>query len=392
MKIHIIRAGGTITSYRSEAEGIAPPESEGSEDEFVVANQFIDRAAKERIALEKDAIHPDARGVDFLEVDDLELTHEVVADVDSADISPAHWRKIYQSVQRLVDSKDPPDGFVVLHGTNTLAYTAAALTFALGGVAKPVVVTGSQIPIKFAVSDALNNLLGSIKLIKRLEHERARGALRSSGVFAVFGTRIISGARAKKVSSRDFDGFHTFNIQRDFGSVGQEIIVGGDVLDEIDHSRLMPFLRGDQGEFSDRVVSITCHPGMRSDLYEGLLDGEGCGLEGVVLRAFGEGDPPSSFYSFLASCKDREIPVVATTQIAEGVSTMRTNQPGIKALEEFGLVPAWDMSIEAMTTKLMWLLRFRNLGYQEVRRLMITNLHGEIGRGGTPPAWADLHK
>ncbi len=374
MKVHIIQTGGTIVSVKDQESGISV--------DAAVEEDFLLHLIRSRLKSEEQAIKEPARSRDYLPPGDFQMSQNLITNVDSTHISPRHWESIHAEVKRV--SLDDPnvDGFIILHGTNTLAYSAAALNFSLGHCEKPVLFTGSQIPINFAVSDGSNNLVGCVKVIRKLSTLRQASELpHIPTTLAVFGTRVIRGCRAKKISSRDPDGFRSFKLRRDCGTLGQELEI--DLMDgaipqkvSLEYGHL---LTGEHGSFSGGVASITCHPAMESALYEKLLIVEHTPpLRGVVLRAFGEGDIPESLHPFLKACREQEIPVIATTQIATGVSSMDTNAPGKEAFRDFGVIRAWDMSIEAMTAKMMWLLGIGHLGYDQIRKLMETNIQGEI--------------
>jgi L-asparaginase len=303
-----------------------------------------------------------------------------VARLDSSDILPAHWQAIAGIV---ADRYDEFDGFVVLHGTNTLAYTSAALAFSLPNLNKPVILTGSQIPYGRSQSDAPVNLANAMR-VAAYPHD---GGLR--GVVCVFGSYIIAGTRAKKVTEFSVDAFVPFAGGGELGRIGGRIDMNQASISR--HHRYLnqtagaAVKQGDlivQSDFDMRIVSLTEFPGMDpvmfDDAFAYLVDKDrGAPVRGVVIRAFGAGDVSHHLHQCLEFLAQQEVPVVVTTQAPQGVSTFRVNHPG-QTLAARGLaIPAHDMSIEAMTTKLGWLLA-QSHSYDQIRQRMEMDLRGEI--------------
>lgn len=280
------------------------------------------------------------------------LTTEFIANVDSTNFDHTHWEKIVETVQ---NNYNDYDGFVVTMGTNTMAYCSAALSFAFQGIGKPVVLTGAQIPAEILSTDARNNLVNALRL----------STMNVAGVYVVFGSRIIRGCRAKKISESELDAFKTFN-QKDFGEIGVSLIFN---FKQPKHTDLFVAKNG----FDDRVVCLTLIPGLRGDVINHLID---TGTRGIILRAYGSGDIPYDFVPALEYAKSKEVPIVVTTQCPGGATIMGMNDVGLKALGT-GVMQAFDMCMEAMSTKLMWLLG-QNTPYQEIKSLMEQNLVGEV--------------
>jgi L-asparaginase len=306
--------------------------------------------------------------------------HQIdLALVDSSDIVPDHWRQLAELIKRHYDDYA---GFIVTHGTNTMGYTCAALSFALPNLGKPVIVTGSQIPYGQPASDALNNLTNAA----RVAVFPYRGGIR--GVVCVFGSHIISGTRAKKNSEFDLDAFQSFS-RASIGRIGRTIQVDDKNLDwhhgYLVRGRASPPASADQLEishqFDSRVLSLTAYPGMSSDLLYAVTAAACSGatpvVRGIVFRAFGAGDVSTELHPCLRELRRLEIPVVVTTQAPNGVSNFRVNAHGQTLARDKLAIPAHDMSIEAMTTKLMWLLG-QEKRYDEICALMPADVHGEI--------------
>lgn len=282
-----------------------------------------------------------------------DISVEVIDNLDSTNMTHKHWEKVVDAITR---NYDKYDGFIMTTGTNTMAYASAALSFALEDIGKPVVLTGAQIPAESVATDARNNLANSIRV----------AIMDFAGVFVVFGTKIILGCRAKKVSESDLDAFKSFN-QADFGEIGVSIKIGMKGFEA--HDRQLKTKNG----FDDNVLCLTCIPGLKPDYITALIDQ---GVKGLILRAYGSGDMPYDFIPALEYARDHEVPVVVTTQCPGGATLMGMNDVGLKALNT-GVIQAFDMCMEAMSTKLMWLLH-QKTPYEEIRRIMSISLRGEV--------------
>ena len=264
------------------------------------------------------------------------------------------------------------------HGTNTLGYTCSALSFALANPGKPIILTGSQVPIGMPGSDAKTNLENALRLAVWPYQPM-------QGVLAVFGSHIITGTRVKKDTEFDYDAFKSFST----GSIGRigRII---DINIANYNTHVMYLSQGNyktakykrtlkcDPDFDMRIASLTEYPGMDPEMLRKLSNGD---VKGFIIRAFGAGDIASSFREVLKYLKDREIPVIATTQAPNGVATMQVNEPGQYLREHELAIPAYNMSVESQTTKLAWLLAKKARGeitFRQLCELMVTDLRGEV--------------
>jgi L-asparaginase len=276
-----------------------------------------------------------------------------IDNIDSTNIQPEHWDRMARVI---ADNYDGYDGFVVTHGTDTMAYTASALSFALRNLGKPVVLTGAQIPGARLESDARRNFVNAVRV----------AALDLSGVVVVFGEKILLGCRATKVSESRLDAFASVNRP----SLG-EIRIDIRLRRERRH-RAAGQLDVQVG-FEPDIAAITLVPGLPSRTLLRLLDD---GIRGLILKGYGPGNIGYQYLEVLQGARDRRIPVVVHTQCMEGATAMHLYDVGRKALE-MGVIEAFDMSLEGAVTKLMWVLR-HSAGYEEVGPLMHTSLAGEI--------------
>jgi L-asparaginase len=354
----VITTGGTIAQEHNEITGQGVSTEEG---EARKSKKFAEML----------------QGIADHEKYDLEITSLSVLNKDSSNIIPADWELMIKAV---VENYDAYDSFLITHGTNTLGYTCAALTFALGKLGKKVILTGSQVPFGYAGSDAVLNLENAIRVVAYKEHDLI-------GVLAVFGSHIITGVRVKKTTEFEYDAFKTFSAKASMGRIGRVLKMNESAMLEHNHW-LEPRARVRKEldikanfEKFEKVACLTEFPGMNPDIFEYLVKS---GIEGFILRASGAGDPnvgaPEDKYRNLRGSfeflRTKEIPIVVTTQAPDGVATMDVNNAGMMA-NELGAIPAWDMSIEAMTVKLAWLLG-RKFPYDEVRTLMTQSFRGEI--------------
>lgn len=323
-KILIIFCGGTISMHKNETTG-ALDVAHGADQLFKLEPRIIDLA---------------------------EIEIQQLMNVDSTNLSTADWEKMVATVQ---ENYQKYDGFVITVGTNTMAYAASALSFAMQNLGKPVVLTGAQIPAEAITTDARNNLANALRV----------ASMDITGVFIVFGSKIMLGCRAKKLSEADLDAFGTFN-DSDYGEISIGIKINKTNTGR--HQNLPNFRNG----FDPNIVSLTCVPGVDVDYLRTLIDN---GTRGIVLRGFGAGDIPYNHLPLMEYARDHEVPVVVTTQ-CRGSTIMGLNDPGLKALQA-GVIQAFDMSMESMSTKLMWMLR-QNIEYKNFKATFHQNMCGEI--------------
>ena len=308
---------------------------------------------------------------------DVEFATEPVCDVDSSDIEPKHWMGIVDLVQKHYNDHD---SFIVTHGTNTMGYTCAALSFAIANLNKPVVVTGSQVPSGMPGSDALANLNNGIRVALWPHQPTVKG------VVAVFGSHIITGPRVKKGTEFDYDAFGTF-LDSSLGRIGRMITFDLPKLQKHlsyleSRTYNMALTANDlivENDFDTRIASLTEFPGMPVDIFKNLVEHND--IKGFILRAFGAGDASHRLHAGLDYLKQKEIPIVITTQAPNGNSNFQVNEPGQDIREKDLAIPAYDMSIESQTTKLAWLLAKKRKGeidYKDVCREMVNDIRGEI--------------
>ena len=271
----------------------------------------------------------------------LELTVISFANpIDSSNIKPEHWVIIGRII---VDNYNSQDGFVVLHGTDTMAYTASALSFMLQGLNKPVIFTGAQLPIAEPRSDARENLITALEIASA----KKDGFATVPEVCIYFGSELLRGCRSKKVESQHFDAFQSENYPR-LAEAGVIIDYNYNVIRHPSTSLQIKLLES----LNTNVAILKLYPGISKSAVEQVLTTPG--LKGLVLETFGSGNAPT----------DTWLTDVLKIAISKGVLVLNISQcPGgmveqgkyetSKSLKEIGVISGRDMTTEAAITKLM---------------------------------------
>lgn len=291
---------------------------------------------------------PDARS--FCEVDSLQ-----VLNIDSTNIHPDHWLLLSKVLE---ENYDNYDGFVIAHGTDTMAYTAAAMSYLVQHSSKPIVITGAQKPIDLDVTDARTNLLDSL---------RFASCERAHGVNIVFDGKVIAGTRGKKERSKSYNAFSSINFPYLAVIQGDQILFYiDDKWQDKEHVRFYHKL-------NNRVALLKLIPSMDSS----ILDYMGEHYDAVIIESFGVGGLPSyasgDFYSAIENLVSKGKTVVMTTQVTQEGSNMSVYEVGQKVKNAFDLIESYDMTLEATVAKLMWILgqtsdptRIKEMYYQTI--------------------------
>lgn len=281
----------------------------------------------------------------------------LVENLDSSNIQPAHWVKLAATIYKHYSQYD---GFVITHGTDTMSYTASALSFALQNLGKPVVFTGSQLPGNALGSDARTNLIHAFQV----------ASMDIAEVVIVFGTKVLRGNRSSKQSESALDAFWS-PVFSDLGKIRLEIELYNHHKKR-DESK-QPVLTT---HFEENIAVITLTPGIKPLVIDTLID---AGVKGIILQGFGAGNLPIKENSLIASIKNsisHGVPVVITSQCAAGVANVFIYETGIMA-QKTGAISAEDMTLEAAATKLMWILSNKHT-MSEIDMLLHKNFVGEI--------------
>ena len=324
-KILLLTTGGTIASLPG-GEGLEPQRSSVMERELNQLRTYYD-----------------------IEVQD-------VMCLDSSNITPEEWQII---ARHIFDHRQGYDGIVVSHGTDTMAYTASAVTFMLPGIDVPVVFTGSQLPLADMLSDGPENLRTAF----------AMAAAGYPGVFLAFDRKVMRGCRAVKVRASGFSAFESVNARYAAQVSNLGLVVDPKSLPgQAGEPRLCP-------EISREVFLLKLTPGLNPAIFDML---GAMGYKGIVIEAFGLGGMHVLQRSLrgIRRCVEDGISVVVTTQCLYDSSNLQVYQVGNKLLE-LGVIQGRDMTTEAAMTKLMWAIG-QNMNQQQITKFFEQNIAGEI--------------
>lgn len=292
--------------------------------------------------------------------------HQFRHPIDSSDMNPYHWSQIVKVIE---DNYKDYDGFVVLHGTDTMAYTASALSFMLQHLSKPVIITGSQLPIGEVRTDGEENLITALQ-IAAAKDEDGRPMVREVAI--LFENYLWRGNRSTKRSADNFNAFRSNNYP-ELAKIGLGITFNRDVL--LRNSEADTPLEV-QYTMDTNVVYLNLFPGIQENVVKHILSTEG--LKAVVLKSFGAGNAPGHkwFADAISDAVKRGVVVVNITQCPNGEVAPYRYKAGL-GLAQTGVVPGHDLTSEAAITKLMYLLG-RGLDTEEVKQYMQRNLCGEM--------------
>jgi L-asparaginase len=285
---------------------------------------------------------------------------------DSSDIGPDSWALIAQTVY---DNYEHYDGFVIMHGTDTMSYTASALSFMLEGLNKPVVFTGSQLPIGVLRSDAKENLLTAIE-IAAAQDENGDAIVPEVTIF--FEDRLFRANRTTKRNAEHFSAFNSYNYPA-LAKAGVHITYQPHLVHYNDLKAELKL----HTKYDPNVTILKIFPGIQQPAVRAILRTKG--LKAVVLETFGAGNAPSAkwLYRELKAAVDRGIIIVNKTQCNTGSVEMGLYAVSLNLMKA-GVLSGYDITTEALLTKMMYLLGEYPDNPEMVKQLLLTNLCGEV--------------
>ena len=292
--------------------------------------------------------------------------HQFHTPIDSSDMNPKHWAQIVKVIE---NNYHDFDGFVVLHGTDTMAYTASALSFMLRQLSKPVIITGSQLPIGEVRTDGEENLITALQIAAALDTDN-RPMVREVAI--LFENYLWRGNRSTKKSADNFDAFRSNNYP-ELAKIGLGITFNREALwrNPVKDTLLEVYYKMDTN-----IVYLDLFPGIQENVVRHVLNSPD--IKAVVLKTFGAGNAPGEqwFSDAIRDAVQRDIIVVNITQCPNGEVDPYRYTSGLE-LAQTGVVPGHDLTSEAAITKLMYLLG-RGLKTEEIKHYMQCNLCGEM--------------
>ncbi len=318
----LITTGGTIASAKTE-DGLAPQLSAQQLFSYIPEYKSI-------------------CNISFLEL----------FNMDSTNIQPHHWVEMARAIE---ENYDKYDGFIICHGTDTLAYTAAALSYLIQNSSKPIVLTGAQKSIKEENTDARTNLLGALRY----------ACFGSSEIVIVFGGHVIAGTRARKQRTKSYDAFTSINFP-DLANVVDERII-----------RYIPFASHGEVKFystlNSRVFLLKLTPGMPKEVFGAMAEH----FDGLVVESYGVGGIPDIYFEEIEKLIKMGKTIIIATQVSNEGSDISVYKVGQIIKKRYRLLETYDMTLESAITKLMWVLG-QTQEKEQVRKLFCTCINHDL--------------
>ncbi len=272
--------------------------------------------------------------------------------IDSTNVCPSHWLQMAKAIQ---ENYANYDGFIICHGTDTLAYSAAALSYLIQNSSKPIVLTGAQKSIDEVNTDAKSNLIDSMRF----------ACSGNSGITIVFGGHVIAGTRARKQRTKSYNAFTSINFP-DVANVLEQRVI-----------RYIPFKESGEVKFYDklnsRVLLLKLTPGMPKEVFSQTASL----YDGLVIESYGVGGVPDVYLEEIEKLVNMGKTIVMATQVSNEGSDIKVYRVGQVIKKRYNLLETFDMTLESTLTKLMWALG-QSSDKETVKKLFCTCVNYDL--------------
>lgn len=291
--------------------------------------------------------------------ENIRLASLQICNLDSTNIDYRIWLKLVEAIEA---NYEKYDGFVICHGTDTMAYTASALSYLIQNLDKPIVLTGSQQPIQMEITDAKKNLHDSIVYAAHPE---------SRGVCLIFDGKVIAGTRAKKTKSFSYRAFSSINFPE---------------LASMQHGKIVRYIPCEKSlgkvkfyhEMNPKVYALKLTPGISPKILKAIFEEYDC----IIVESFGVGGIPDSivedFCDLMKEYREGSKVVIMTTQVTYEGSNLSTYEVGKRLKGRIPYLEAYDMNFEAVFTKSMWILGMGEMSFPEIQACFYSKVNFDV--------------